>query len=176
MANIHWRELFVPSGSPVEIVVRGTIVYLSLFIALRFLPRRTIGGLGSADVLVIVIIADAVQQAMAGGYQSVTEGLLLAGTILGWAVLIDFLDSKFPHWRISGREPLRVISDGRLLRRNMERQNITEEEVLEQLRLHGLASVERVGAAYVESDGRFSVILREGDRHDEPEHKPGVNP
>jgi uncharacterized membrane protein YcaP (DUF421 family) len=176
MANIHWRELFIPSGSLAEIVVRGTIVYLSLFFALRFLPRRTIGGVGAADVLVIVIIADAVQQAMAGGYQSITEGLLLAGTILGWAVLIDFLDSKFPQWRLSGREPLRVISGGRLLHRNMERQNITEEEVMEQLRLHGLESVDRVSAAYVESDGRFSVILKGRARLHEPDARLGVHP
>ena len=123
----------------------------------------------------IVIIADAVQQAMAGSYKSVTEGLKLAGTILGWAVLIDSLDSKFPQWHLSGRQPLLVIRDGTLVRRNMERQNITEDEVMEQLRLHGLDSTHKVAAAYVENDGRFSVILRAGTRSAEPEHRLGVN-
>src|SRR6476659_1641776 len=100
MGDVDWHQLFHPSRPLLETVVRGTIVYLSLFLAMRFLPRRTIGATGPSDLLVIVLIADAVQQGMAGEYKSVTEALLLAGVIFGWAMLIDFLDARFPRLQL----------------------------------------------------------------------------
>ncbi|HUP29408.1 MAG TPA: DUF421 domain-containing protein, partial [Usitatibacter sp.] len=87
MADIDWSSLFVPSGSIVEIVIRGTIIYLALFLAMRFLPRRTAGAMGPSDLLVVVLIADAVQNAMSGSYESITEGAMLAFVIFGWATL-----------------------------------------------------------------------------------------
>jgi uncharacterized membrane protein YcaP (DUF421 family) len=85
--GIDWEKLLVPSGSLAEIVIRGTVIYLALFAAVRLLPRRTVGSLGSSDLLVLVVIADAVQNGMAGEYRSITEGLALAGTIFGWAAV-----------------------------------------------------------------------------------------
>ena len=160
MADIDWSALFVPSESIVEIVIRGSVIYLALFLAMRFLPRRTIGAMGPSDLLVIVLIADAVQQAMAGGYESITEGIVLAAVIFGWATLIDFLDYKFPHLHIAEAKPLAVIVNGKLMRENMKRQQITEEEVLAQLRQHGQESPQAVTRAMLEGDGHISVILR----------------
>ena len=76
--GIDWQEIFIPSGSLLAIFVRGTIIYLVLFATMRLLPRRTIGTMGASDVLVIVLIADAVQNGMSDEYKSVTEGLFLA--------------------------------------------------------------------------------------------------
>ena len=160
MFDIDWQELLIPSKSVLEIIIRGTMVYLFLFIAMRFLPRRTIGAMGPSDLLVIVLIADAVQHAMANNYESVTEGLILAVTIFGWATLIDWLDHRFPEWHIAEAKPLRIVANGKLLRKNMERQQITEQEVLAQLRQHGLDSPEKVVSAYLEGDGHMSVITR----------------
>jgi uncharacterized membrane protein YcaP (DUF421 family) len=167
MLDLDWAEMFVPSGSLLEIVVRGTLVYLVLFLAMRFLPRRTIGGLGAADLLVVVLIADAVQQAMAGGYDSITEGLLLAAVIFAWATFIDWLDFKFPQWHIAEGKELPLIREGRFLRRNMAREQITEEELMAQLRLHGIDDLASVRLAFVEGDGHVSVLLR-GKRASRP--------
>ena len=81
MFEIDWSKLAIPGGSLAEMFVRGTVIYLVLFLVMRFLPRRTMGGVGPSDLLIVVLIADAVQNAMAGGYQSLTEGLLLAAVI-----------------------------------------------------------------------------------------------
>jgi uncharacterized membrane protein YcaP (DUF421 family) len=116
--------------------------------------------MGPSDLLVIVIIADAVQQGMAGDYRSITEAVLLAAVIIGWATLIDWLDFRFPEWHIAESGPLKLIDNGRLLRRNMDRQHITEDEVTSQLRLHGQDSPANVRSAWLEGDGHFSVILR----------------
>lgn len=162
MLDLDWSSLFLPSDSLAEIAVRGTVIYLALFLAMRFLPRRTIGAFGPSDLLVVVLIADAVQNAMAGGYDSITEGVLLAAVIFGWATLIDYLDFRFPEWNIASARAKEIVRNGQPLRRNMAREQVTEEEVLGQLRQHGLASPRDVVAAYLEGDGHFSVVVRGG--------------
>lgn len=162
MFDLDWSSLFVPAESLAEIFVRGTVVYLVLFAAMRLLPPRTIGALGPSDLLVVVLIADAVQNAMAGGYKSITEGLLLAAVIFGWATLIDYLDYRFPQWNLAAARPKELVRNGQLLRGNMAREQVTEDEVMSQLREHGLASPRDVVVAYLEGDGHFSVVVRGG--------------
>jgi uncharacterized membrane protein YcaP (DUF421 family) len=166
--EIDWETLFVPSHSLLEIVIRGSFIYLALFIAMRFLPRRTIGAMGPSDLLVVVLIADAVQNGMAGDYHSITEGLVLAAVIFGWATVIDWLDFRFPHWHLAEAGPLQVISNGKLLHQNLRRQMITEDEVISQLRQHGQESAKNVASAYLEGDGHLSVILRGGKAVEPP--------
>lgn len=160
MFEIDWSQLFIPSTSLAEIAVRGTAIYVFLFAVMRFLPRREVGGMGASDILVVVLIADAVQQGMAGKYESITEALLLAGVIFFWATVIDYLDFHFPRLHISEPDAVRVVLQGRLLRRNMKREKVTEDEVMAQVRQHGFTSLEQVKAAYIEGDGHFSVIGR----------------
>lgn len=170
MFDVDWAKLFVPTLPLMEVFIRGSLIYLVLFFVMRVLPRREVGGLGAADVLVIVIIADAVQNGMSGKYESITEGLLLAGTIFGWATLIDWLDYRFPSLHLAEGPPLLVVRKGRLVRRNMRHEQVTEDEVMAQLRQHGYESLEDVAAAYIEGDGQFSVIGKRSGR-DRP-HKP----
>lgn len=160
MFEIDWQEMLVPSTSVLEIFLRGTMIYLVLFATMRVLPRRTIGGMGPSDLLVVVLIADAVQNGMSDDYKSVTEGIALAFTIFGWAVVIDWLDHRFPDWNLAEARPLPIISDGKLVRANMDRQKITEGEVMAQLRQHGLDSPRHVVSAFLEGDGRISVLTR----------------
>jgi uncharacterized membrane protein YcaP (DUF421 family) len=96
LGQLNWQELFVPKHSIVEMLVRGTIMYLALFLILRFVARRQFGQLGIADLLVIVLIADASQNAMANEYRSVTEGLVLVLTIVFWDYALDWLGYHVP--------------------------------------------------------------------------------
>ena len=115
MLDVDWTSLLVPTRSLAEIFVRGTVIYFVLFLAMRLLPRRTIGALGPSDLLVVVLIADAVQNAMAGGYESLTEGLLLATVIFGWATFIDYLDFRFPQLNIASARAKEIVRGGQLL-------------------------------------------------------------
>jgi uncharacterized membrane protein YcaP (DUF421 family) len=160
MFELDWQQILVPSKPVLEMFVRGTMIYLLLFATMRFLPRRTIGGMGPSDLLVVVLIADAVQNGMSDDYKSVTEGVVLAFTIFGWAVFIDWLDHRFPQWHIAEGRPLLLVSEGQLMRENMRRQQITEDEVMAQLRQHGLDSPRTVVSAFLEGDGRISVLTR----------------
>lgn len=65
---INWQSIFVPSISVLELIIRGSLVYLALFSVLRFLPSRQIGTLGISDLLVVVLFAEAAQNAMASNY------------------------------------------------------------------------------------------------------------
>jgi uncharacterized membrane protein YcaP (DUF421 family) len=168
MFDVDWSTLFKPSGSVAAIALRGTIVYLTLFLVVRFLPRRTLAQAGTSDILIIVLLADAVQNAMAGEYKSISEGLLLAGVIIGWALVIDWLDHRFPHWHLAAGAPKLLIEDGKLLQENMRRQLITEDEVMAHLRLHGIDSPKHVRKGFIEGDGQFTLLLHGGI----PLHRP----
>lgn len=164
MSDIDWAAMFVPSGSLLEIFIRGTVVYLALFIGLRLMPRRALGKFGVGDLLAIVLLADAVQNGMAGEYRSVTEALVLAGTILGWALLTDLIDYRFPKLNLVEGERVELVRDGRLLTRNLERQRISEEELMAELRQVGQETLANVRHAYLEGNGQLSVILDVPDR------------
>ena len=160
--QFDWNAIFVPTVPLLEIIFRGTVVYLLLFAVLRVL-RREAGGLGIADVLVIVLVADASQNAMASEYKSVTEGAILVGTIVFWNYTLDFLGYRFPRFqRLVRPAALPLIKDGRMLRKNMNSEMITEEELLGQLRQQGVDDVSSVKRCCLEGDGRISVIKSKG--------------
>ncbi len=159
LQGIELAGLFRLTLPVAEIVLRGTAVYVFLFLVFRFVIRRDIGSVGIADLLLLVLVADASQNAMSGGYTTVSEGLLLVATLIGWNVLLDWLAYRWPVVR-RFIEPgtLPLVRDGRLLRRNMRREFITEEELWAQLREQGIESLAQVKAVYLEADGNFSII------------------
>jgi uncharacterized membrane protein YcaP (DUF421 family) len=145
-----------------EDVLRISIVYLSLYILLRYLRRET-GGLGIPDVLLLVLIADALQNGMVGEYSSLTNALIIGTTLIGWSLLLDWLGFRFPRiQRILKPAPRLLIRDGQLLHTLQRQLMLTDDELMGQLRLQGVARVEDVAAAYVESSGQISVLPKEG--------------
>jgi len=156
------RSIFLPSLPLAEIFLRGTIVYLFLFLLLRFL-RREAGEIGISDILVIVLVSDAAQNAMTSEYKSITEGLLLVATIAFWDYFLDWIGYKTKSrliLRLLRPPPLLLIKDGRLQKQNLKRELIEEEELMGQLREHGIEKIADVKKCFLESDGRISVIKR----------------
>lgn len=159
--NVDWWNLFVPTYSILEVFLRGTLTYLSLFIIMRVLLKRQTGALGIADLLVVVLIADAAQNAMGSEYKSVTEGVLLVLTIVGWDYALDWAEYRFSWMRSLTRpDPLPLVRNGRILRRNLKREMMTEEELFSELRKQNIDDLAQVAEAYIEGDGTVSVIKR----------------
>jgi uncharacterized membrane protein YcaP (DUF421 family) len=157
-------EIFAVRMPVAEIVLRGTVVYWFLFLLFRFVLRRDVGQIGVADVLLLVLIADASQNAMAGGYATVTEGLILICTIAGWNWLFDWAAYRFPAVaRFVDPPALLLVRDGRPVMENLDKQNLSMEELQSQLRQQGAEDITRVRRAYLESDGKVSVVLRRGN-------------
>jgi len=168
--SVNWEQVLGFDTPVLEIFVRGTLMYLALFFMLRFIRRRQSGGLGISDLLVIVLLADAAQNGMAGNYQSVSDGLLLVGTIIFWSYALDWAAFHFPRVRrLVEPPPLPLIRDGQLLRRNLYQEQITKEELMSQLRLQGVDDTAKVKLAYMEPDGRISAITREEKAQRPPE-------
>ncbi len=170
--TVDWNSLFVPGGSLAEIAVRGAIMYLALFCMFRLLPRRHIGLVGTSDLLVVVIIADAAQNGLAGEYRSITEGLVLVGTILLLDYTIDWLDYRFPRLRLNAPTPMPLVRDGRAVAGTLRREKITEDELMAILREQGVDDVGEVARAYMEGDGHVSVIRRDGRQQAAPKRTP----
>jgi uncharacterized membrane protein YcaP (DUF421 family) len=160
LMHLDWQALFIPTVSVVEMILRGSLMYLFLLGCLRFLRRET-GVIGITDLLVVVLIADAAQNAMSRDYTSVTDGVILVATIFGWDYLLDWAGYRFPRvQRLLRPAPLPLVKDGRVVRRNLQRELITEEELMSQLRLQGIDDVTQVQKASLEGDGRISVIAK----------------
>jgi len=159
--EIDWQTVFVPTESLLEIFIRGSLMYWVMFALLRIF-RRQAGSIGIADLLVIVVIADAAQNGMAGESKSVTEAVLLIVTIVLWDYVFDLLGyrSKFFE-RILQPKALPIIMDGRLLRQNMKTEMITYDEIMSQMRQQGIEDINEIKKACLESDGHFSFIKKE---------------
>jgi uncharacterized membrane protein YcaP (DUF421 family) len=147
-----------------EIVVRGSAIYLSLWALFRFVVHRDVGAVGIADILVLVLVADAAQNAMAGEYRTISEGLILIATLIGWNVLFDWLAYRFPAFaRFAQPRAMVLIRDGRYIHRNMRREFVTVDDLKAKLRSFGVDDVRDVAKATLESDGEITVVRR-GDR------------
>jgi len=170
-------SLFEATVDPAELVLRGTVMYWFLFLLLRFVLRRDIGSIGVADVLLLVVIADAAQNAMSGGYESITDGMILVGTIAAWNRGLDMLAYRFlAVRRVLEARPLVLVRDGKLLRRNLRKEFITPDEIMAKLREHGIDKLEAVKVATMESDGEITVIQHDGQPQDGSTRPKGVPP
>jgi uncharacterized membrane protein YcaP (DUF421 family) len=161
MPPIDWDSAFSLTVSPLELALRGSLVYWFIFLAFRIVLRREVGSIAIADVLVLVLIADAAQNAMASEYKSVPEGLVLISTIIFWNYMVDWAAFRFPPFRrLVEPRPLMLVRDGEILRRNLRKEFVTEEELGAKLRENGVEDVGEVRACYMESDGTVTVIKR----------------
>lgn len=157
-----WGDVFKLGTPLLEIFVRGSAMYLGIFVLLRVVLRREVGTVGLPDILMIVFLADAAQNGMAGEYTTVTDGLLLVCVIVFWNVLLDQLAfhsdfvARFVH-----PPPVRLVKDGHMMRRNMRRESVTEDELWTHLRAQGIEELAEVKSAQIEGNGEITVIKRE---------------
>lgn len=174
--SVDWHQVFWPTTPPLEMVIRGTVVYLVLFTLMRVIPRREVGSTGITDLLFLVLLADAAQKAMSGQYVSLPDGLLLVGTIVTWVVLLDAAAYRW-RWVAKLIQPkaMLIIRQGQLQRRVMRRELITESELLGELHKRGIHDLEQVERAWVEHDGQVSIVVSgtepEASRHHRRRHQ-----
>jgi uncharacterized membrane protein YcaP (DUF421 family) len=125
----------------------------------RFILQRGVGGVGIADILLLVLIADASQNAMVGEATSLVEGLLVVSTILAWNWILDFLayHNRF-FAKLVNHSPTVLIRNGVVQKKALRSQLMTTQELQAQLRLQGVERFTQVKLAQREEDGRISVI------------------
>ena len=172
---MDWASILEPSLPVPELIVRGTIIFLGLTIVLRLTGQREAGSLALTDLLVIVLVAQAVAGGLAPESTSVTDGFVLVVTILAWSVILDAFAYRFaPVRRLlkPSRRPL--IEDGKINRHLMRREFMTREEVEAQLRLQGIESLDEVKRAYMEPNGMISAFRKNGEAPEPTPHPPAT--
>jgi uncharacterized membrane protein YcaP (DUF421 family) len=156
---MDWGEIFRQQSPALEIVVRGSIVYWALFLLFRFVLRRNVGSIGIADILFVVLVADAVQNSMIGDSHSLTDGIILISTLAAWNRLLDLANFHVPALRpFMEPAPLLLVREGTVLHENLRKEQITDDELEAKVRASGLQRIEEADRVYMESDGTVSVI------------------
>lgn len=156
-----------------EVMLRGSVTFLGLMLLFRVLGQREEGGLGLTDLLLVVLVADAASAGLTGEASSVGDGFVLVGTLLFWSVLFDALSYRFPALgRVLKARRKALIRDGQLNRSVMRRELMTLDEVMSQLRLHGIEDLDQVRRAYLEPNGLISVLAYDGEDSEEAQEPP----
>ena len=175
LINIDWAGLFIPDTPLLEIFIRGSVMYLVLFVLLRVVLKRQAGAVSMTDLLVIVLIADAAQNAMADDYKSLPDGILLVATLIFWSWALEWLGY---HWPLFEKwvhpAPLPLIKNGRMHLKNMRHELITRQELMSQLREQGIDDATQVKQACLEGDGQISVVKFE-EEHQKAKKHPGAD-
>lgn len=153
-----WSELFALETPILELIVRGSALYFAILFLMRFMPRRTGGELATMDLIFLLLIAEAASNAF-GEYGSVSEGLVLVLVLMGWNFIVNAVSYRFRFVeKLVSSPPIQVVRNGELLRRNMRREFLTEEELMSSLRMQGVSALDQVKAAYIEGEGAITVI------------------
>ena len=165
--DLDWAGMFAPNTPFLEIFIRGSVMYLGIFLLLRVVIKRQTGSVGISDLLVVVL-ADAAQNGMAADYRSIVDGLLLVATILFWSYFLDWLGYRFA-WleRLIHPSPLLLVEHGRMLRGNMRKEFITKAELETMLREQGVEDIAQAEKVFMEGDGQISVITRDRSRENQ---------
>lgn len=159
MPDIGWGGMLDPTNSLLNSVIRGSVVYLALFAALRLFNNRRSGSIGVSDLLLITLASSAVQSSMVGEGRSLTEGAVVAGTIFFWSYVLDWLAFRFPRLRWLVRsQPSVVVRDGRVVPAGLRRELLTRDDLMAELRGQGIEDLSMVKCAQVEANGTLSVI------------------
>jgi uncharacterized membrane protein YcaP (DUF421 family) len=147
-----------------DVALRTTIVYLFLVIAIRVSGKREVGQMSVLELVVILIISDAVQNSMVGDNVSLWGGIVAVTTLLVLDFALRALSLRSPRVRkaIQG-EPRLLARDGRFLEGALREEGLSEAEVQAAIRAQGLERVDQVALAVLETNGMISVIPREGN-------------
>lgn len=147
-----------------ELVLRCAAIYLALLVGFRLFGKREVGQMTLFDLVLVLLVANAVQPAMTGPDQSITGGLVIIATLLLLNFAISFLRVRFPAFnRLVEPQPVVVARNGKWLQAELREQELTDEEVLASLREHGLETVGETKLVVLEADGSLSVVPKDGN-------------
>ncbi len=151
-----------------ELIIRALVVYSFLFLSFRLWGKKHFGQLAPFDFLLLLIMSEAVQNALVGDEKSLTGGLVSVATMLLLTIILSKLAfrSKRTEKLLQGT-PKVLIRHGEVFRQVMEEEQITEQELHEALRQQGAAQIQDVGLAMIETNGEISVVRKE-DFHPSP--------
>jgi uncharacterized membrane protein YcaP (DUF421 family) len=159
-----WPGMFVMEMSLPEILIRGTLVYLSLCLLLRVILKRQAGKVSLSDLLVVALVAGVCRNPLVRDTKSIPDGLLVVAMILFWSYAMDWLSfySPFVH-KLLHTDPVPLVRNGQVLHENLRRELMTEHQLNCKLRREGARDPSEVAESWLEGDGHVSVIKKKED-------------
>jgi uncharacterized membrane protein YcaP (DUF421 family) len=144
-----------------DIALRAILLYVFVIFVMRVTGRRELSSLSAVDLVLLVILGDAIQQGLTQDDYSVTGAMIAVATIASVQVLSSYLGfrSKRAKKVLEGL-PIVILRDGKLLAENMRRERLTEDEVAEEMRGHEIASFDEVAWAILETNGQINFIKK----------------
>src|SRR6476646_9248302 len=126
-----------------DIVFRGIFVFFFLYVLMRMMGRRELSKLEPFDLILLIIVGDAVQQGLTQDDYSLTGAVLAVGTIAVLQVGVSYFNFRFPRFRpwLDG-EPIVVVQDGKPIEKNLRRERLTMRDLAEAARGQGIASLD----------------------------------
>ncbi|HEV1997318.1 MAG TPA: YetF domain-containing protein [Candidatus Dormibacteraeota bacterium] len=165
---MKFLELGVPWW---ELILRSAAIYLALLFGFRIFGKREVGQMTLFDLVVVLLVANAVQPAMTGPDASITGGLIIIVTLLLLNHAISFVRVRVPWFnKLVEPSPVVVARNGQWMREELKKQELTDEEALAALREHGLESVAETKEVVLEADGSLSVVPKDGAQHHHRRH------
>lgn len=155
---------FLPALSLPVLIARSILVYVFMLVALRLAGRREMGQLSSFDLILLLILSNAVQNSIVGGDSTLGGGLVSAATLVSVDWMVGWAACRWPWFeRIVQGRAVRIVTDGKVHVRTLARQRITLEELRSALRKQGIFRIGDCQRVVLESDGTLSAIRRDQD-------------
>jgi uncharacterized membrane protein YcaP (DUF421 family) len=146
-----------------DIVIRAAVIFVFVYLLTRLLGRRELSTLEPFDLILLVVVGDLVQQGVTQNDESLTGAILAISTIGVLTVALSYVSFRFKRMRpILNGEPIVLVEDGELIEANLRRQRLTREEIGAEARLEGIAAIEDVRWAILETNGRISFVEKGG--------------
>ncbi|MBP9673656.1 MAG: DUF421 domain-containing protein [Bacteriovoracaceae bacterium] len=151
-------NIFHPDLSLLNLAFRAIVVYFSILLLLRISGKRQLGQMGATEFVALLLISNAVQNAMNGGDNSLTGGVVLAVVLIACSVLISFLTyrSSFFSMLFEGT-PTLLVHHGKIIKKNLFKERLRESELMALLRKQGVHNLHEISTAILEADGTLSI-------------------
>jgi uncharacterized membrane protein YcaP (DUF421 family) len=145
----------------VDLVLRAVVLYVFVLVLTRVLARRELASLAPFDLILLIVLGDALQQGLTQDDYSVTGAIVVVGTLALLQVATSWVGYRFPRARpVLVGEPLIVLEDGKPIERNLKRERLTVEEIAESARLQQIGSLDELRWVVLERNGELSFIKK----------------
>ena len=145
-----------------DLAIRAVVLYCFVYLLTRIIGRRELSSMEPFDLILLIVIGDAIQQGLTQDDYSVTGAVIVIGTFAVLQILVSYLSYRFPRLRpaLDG-EPIVVVQDGQAIEKNMKRERITLGEVMVEARLQQVSQLDDIAWAVLETSGKISIIPKQ---------------
>lgn len=158
----EWSEIFLPEASIGELVIRTLVIFSVLLIVFRLVGKKELNQAAMTDLLLVILIANLVQNSMVGKDSSVLGGLIASIALVGFWYVLNWITARSETaTKVIEGSPTLMVAQGKMLEENMSKENLSREELFAALREQGIKSLSDVRYAVMELDGKVSVIQHE---------------